>query len=101
LSLLYRPYVTKTTTLNLPSFHHTDISQAAADGRGATIFTNKNFNGRSTAIPANDFCTDIDNIFGNFDGKIRSVTVEKGYHCKFYTYVIPISLLLLGKTVGN
>ncbi|KAI4927231.1 uncharacterized protein J4E92_006398 [Alternaria infectoria] len=61
------------------------VKAAAADGRGATIFTDKNFNGRSTAIPANDFCTDIDNIFGNFDGKIRSVTVEKGYHCKFYT----------------
>ncbi|KAI4649634.1 hypothetical protein J4E93_003954 [Alternaria ventricosa] len=61
------------------------VPTAAADGRGATIFTDKNFNGRSTAIPANDFCTDMNNIFGNFDGKIRSVTVEKGYHCKFYT----------------
>jgi hypothetical protein len=78
------------------SLHNTNIPQASSDGRGATIFKDKNFKGQSTAIPANNFCTNINNIFGEFDGKIRSLTVEKGYQCKFYTYVTPITPLLLG-----
>lgn len=58
-----------------------------ADGRAATIFKHPNLaivNNDSTFIPANSYCTDISNIFGGFDGKIRSVSVEKGVKCNFY-----------------
>ncbi|KAH7071906.1 hypothetical protein BKA63DRAFT_554808 [Paraphoma chrysanthemicola] len=55
------------------------------DGRGATVFKEQNLKGDSTAIPSNLWCTDLNNIFGGFDYKVRSVIVEKGYRCRFYT----------------
>ncbi|KAH8723620.1 hypothetical protein GQ44DRAFT_828020 [Phaeosphaeriaceae sp. PMI808] len=54
------------------------------DGRGATICTLTDLRGASTAIPANAYCTDLDNIFGNFDGHVRSVQVEAGHQCRFH-----------------
>ena len=54
-------------------------------GRGATIFTGQNSSGSSTAIPGISFCADLTNLYGNFDGKVRSLTVEAGYRCQFYT----------------
>jgi hypothetical protein len=57
------------------------------DARAATLFKHPNLltvNHDSTFVPANFYCTDISNIFGGFDGKIRSVSVEKGFKCDFY-----------------
>ena len=54
------------------------------DGRAATIFKNANLGGESTFIPSNPYCTDISNIFGGFDGKVRSLSVAKGFKCDFY-----------------
>jgi hypothetical protein len=31
------------------------------------------------------WCTDLNNIFGDFDNKVRSMIVEKGFRCRFYT----------------
>ncbi|KAF1942260.1 hypothetical protein EJ02DRAFT_454459 [Clathrospora elynae] len=59
------------------------LPKASGDGRGATIWSEKNIQGRSTAIPANNYCTDMNNIFGDWDGKIRSIRVEAGYSCQF------------------
>ncbi|KAJ4364647.1 hypothetical protein N0V83_009244 [Neocucurbitaria cava] len=56
-----------------------------ADGRGATLWTLRAFQGSSVAIPASAWCTDMNNVFGNFDGKARSLSVEGGYKCQFYT----------------
>ncbi|CAO2653723.1 Nn.00g031340.m01.CDS01 [Neocucurbitaria sp. VM-36] len=55
------------------------------DGRGATIWTLRGFQGSSVAIPANNWCTDMNNVFGNFDGNARSLTVASSYKCQFYT----------------
>lgn len=54
------------------------------DARGATIFKRANLAGESTFIPANNYCTDMSNIFGSFDGEVRSLSVEKGVKCDFY-----------------
>ncbi|KAH3911704.1 hypothetical protein HBI56_140330 [Parastagonospora nodorum] len=55
------------------------------DGRGATIYTSPNFQGDSTFVPGtSSYCGDLNNIFGNFDGRVRSIVVEKGYRCQFY-----------------
>jgi hypothetical protein len=59
--------------------------QVSGDGRGATIYKGKNFTDSSTAIPANYYCTDLYNIVGQFDGKVRSIKVDAGYFCKFFT----------------
>jgi hypothetical protein len=61
-----------------------DSSVPRGDGRGATIFTALQLTGDSTAIPANEFCNDLNNIFGNFDGRVRSLAVENGYRCRVY-----------------
>ncbi|KNG46873.1 hypothetical protein DDE82_004266 [Stemphylium lycopersici] len=55
-----------------------------AAAAGATIYTSKHFAGDSTAIPANAWCTDLSSIFGDFDGHVRSLAVEKGYQCQFF-----------------
>ena len=64
----------------------------APDGRGATIYTSPNLTGFSTAIPGNAYCTDLNNIFGDFDGATRSITTEKGYQCSFFLYVIHLRM---------
>lgn len=61
--------------------------EARADGRAATLFKHTNLgvvNNDSTFVPANSYCTDISNIFGGFDGKVDSLSVEGGYKCNFY-----------------
>ena len=55
-----------------------------ADTRGATIFKRENLAGQSTFLPAINYCTDMSNIFGGFDGEVRSLTVEMGVKCDFY-----------------
>ncbi|KAF2623271.1 hypothetical protein BU25DRAFT_478499 [Macroventuria anomochaeta] len=60
------------------------LLEVRADGRAATIYKSANLSGESTFIPANNYCTNIDNIFGGFDGKIKSLGVEKGSKCDFY-----------------
>ncbi|KAJ4355268.1 hypothetical protein N0V95_003098 [Ascochyta clinopodiicola] len=58
-----------------------------SDARAATLFKHPNLetvNADSTFIPSIAYCTDISNIFGGFDGKIRSLSVEKGFKCNFY-----------------
>ncbi|KAJ4984212.1 hypothetical protein SVAN01_10320 [Stagonosporopsis vannaccii] len=54
------------------------------DSRAATIFKSPRLRGESTFIPANAWCTDVSNIFGGFDGQVRSLSVEKGCVCRFY-----------------
>jgi hypothetical protein len=60
------------------------LSAPPNDGHGATILTSPNLQGERTGIPGNAWCTDLNNIFGNFDGKVRSMVVEKGYTCQFH-----------------
>ncbi|UPX10019.1 uncharacterized protein EKO05_0000695 [Ascochyta rabiei] len=58
-----------------------------SDGRAATLFKHPDLatiNADSTFVPANAYCTDISNIFGGFDGNIRSLSVEEGFKCDFY-----------------
>ncbi|PSN71254.1 hypothetical protein BS50DRAFT_279128 [Corynespora cassiicola Philippines] len=60
------------------------------DGRGATVWKQRNFVGtlepnEKTAIPGNNYCANLDAVYGDWDKKIRSLTVEKGYKCSFYT----------------
>lgn len=54
------------------------------DGRAATIYKAAGAVGESTFIPANDYCTNISVVPGGFDGKIKSLSVEKGAKCDFY-----------------
>ncbi|KAF1926940.1 uncharacterized protein M421DRAFT_422176 [Didymella exigua CBS 183.55] len=56
----------------------------ASDARAATIFKSANTKGESTFIPANNYCTNISVVPGGFDGKIKSVSVEKDRKCDFY-----------------
>ncbi|KAF2193264.1 hypothetical protein K469DRAFT_715330 [Zopfia rhizophila CBS 207.26] len=63
---------------------------AKNDGRGATIYKQLNLQGedvpaKQTAIPGNSYCTDMNNIFGGWDGQVRSLVVEPNYKCQFYT----------------
>lgn len=61
---------------------------AAAEGQGAIIFTEPERKGDSAMIPGNAWCTDLSNIFGNFNGRVRSMVVEKGFPnfmCKYIT----------------
>ena len=69
-----------------PPQPNTDLPQykAPAAAAGATIYKSKHFAGDSTAIPANTWCTDLSDIFGDFDGQVRSLAVEKGYRCQFF-----------------
>lgn len=55
------------------------------DGRGASIYKNQTCGGDAFGIPGNsNYCTDLDNIFAQYDGKLRSFRVEKGYQCEFF-----------------
>lgn len=56
----------------------------ARDARAATIYKSANAVGESTFIPANNYCTNIAVVPGGFDGKIQSLSVEKGRKCDFY-----------------
>ncbi|KAF1912981.1 hypothetical protein BDU57DRAFT_541676 [Ampelomyces quisqualis] len=40
--------------------------------------------GEPASIPANNWCTDLNNIFGNFNNQVRSMIVEKGFKCGFF-----------------
>ncbi|KAL1795930.1 hypothetical protein ACET3X_006154 [Alternaria dauci] len=53
-------------------------------GAGGIIYKEPNFQGESTYIPSNLYCTDVNNIFGNFDGKVRSIKSMPGYQCQWY-----------------
>ena len=54
------------------------------DGRAATIYKTANLAGDSTFLPADNYCVDVSNIYGGFDGEIKSLSVEKGFKCDFY-----------------
>jgi len=59
--------------------------RAFLDGRGATLYKKQNAGGDGFAIPGNSgYCTDLDNVFGDYDGKVRSFSVEQGYQCEFF-----------------
>ncbi|KAH8631446.1 hypothetical protein IG631_13129 [Alternaria alternata] len=58
--------------------------QTRQSGAGGIIFKDQNFKGESTFIPGNLYCTDVNNIFGNFDGKVRSIKSLPGYQCQWY-----------------
>jgi hypothetical protein len=58
--------------------------QTRQSGAGGIIFKGQNFKGESTFIPGNSYCTDVNNIFGNFDGKVRSIKSLPGYQCQWY-----------------
>ncbi|KAF2786226.1 hypothetical protein K505DRAFT_202262, partial [Melanomma pulvis-pyrius CBS 109.77] len=71
------------------------------DGRGATIWKQQNMIGDivpadQTAVPGNAWCTNLNNIFGGWDKKVRSLVVQDGYKCQFYTeYDCPTAGLYL------
>lgn len=54
------------------------------DGRGATVYDAPNYQGDNTAIPGNNYCTDLFNLFGMWDGRIESLGVAAGYQCSFF-----------------
>ncbi|KAI8941735.1 hypothetical protein NX059_002940 [Plenodomus lindquistii] len=57
---------------------------AKTDGRGATIYTAPSLGGTAFAIPANEYCTNLNNVFADVDAKTRSIQTEKGYRCEFF-----------------
>ncbi|KAK1907726.1 hypothetical protein P3342_006055 [Pyrenophora teres f. teres] len=62
---------------DLPSFN---------DGRGCTIWKNQTC-GPDPGFPIpgdSGYCTDLDNLLSDYDGKVRSFRVEKGYQCEFF-----------------
>ena len=60
-------------------------ARAFLDGRGATLYKEQNAGGDGYAVPGgNGYCTDLDNIYADYDGKVRSFSVEQGYHCDFF-----------------
>ncbi|KAL7774012.1 hypothetical protein CFE70_003981 [Pyrenophora teres f. teres 0-1] len=64
---------------DLPSFN---------DGRGCTIWKNQTC-GPDPGFPIpgdSGYCTDLDNLLSDYDGKVRSFRVEKGYQCEFFLY---------------
>lgn len=54
------------------------------DARGATIYKIPNLQGENTSLPANNYCTDMTNIFGDFNNNVRGLIMEKGVKCIFY-----------------
>jgi hypothetical protein len=76
--------------------HPNKTLQAATegDGRGATIWSEQKYAGQSVAIPGNEYCADLGMIMPNLEGKGRSIMVEAGYSCQFYTYVAIVCVLL-------
>jgi len=59
------------------------------DARAATIYKSVGAVGdctfgACTFIPTNNYCTNISVVPGGFDGKIKSLSVEKGHKCDFY-----------------
>lgn len=75
------------TTASALSIFIPPTLELRGDGRAATLFKHPNLcevNNDSTFIPASPYCTDISNIFGGFDGRVKSLSVEKGFKCNFY-----------------
>ncbi|KAA8611850.1 hypothetical protein PtrSN002B_003184 [Pyrenophora tritici-repentis] len=56
------------------------------DSRGCTIFKDQTCGSDpGFAIPGDSgYCADLNNLFADYDGKVRSFRVEKGYQCEFY-----------------
>jgi hypothetical protein len=81
---IFKPLEVRSLPGTLPVQPKPAPVEIRGDGRAATIFKNANLGGESTFIPSNPYCTDISNIFGGFDGKVRSLSVEKGFKCDFY-----------------
>ncbi|RMZ70122.1 hypothetical protein GMOD_00000176 [Pyrenophora seminiperda CCB06] len=55
------------------------------DGRGATIYKGQSWSGDGFAIPGNSsYCTNLNNVFSDYDGKVRSFRVEARYQCEFF-----------------
>ncbi|KAE8872380.1 hypothetical protein PTNB73_01531 [Pyrenophora teres f. teres] len=64
---------------------HADLP-SSNDGRGCTIWKNQTC-GPDPGFPIpgdSGYCTDLDNLLSDYDGKVRSFRVEKGYQCEFF-----------------
>ncbi|KAJ4400725.1 hypothetical protein N0V91_008466 [Didymella pomorum] len=73
-----------TATILEPIDARTPVVLDTRDARAATIYKSGGVIGESTFVPANNYCTNISVIPGGFDGKIKSLSVEKGMKCDFY-----------------
>ncbi|KAF2245533.1 hypothetical protein BU26DRAFT_568108 [Trematosphaeria pertusa] len=64
--------------------------KSPSDGRAATLFKQQNLIGENVAtdytpLPADSGCIDMSSFFGNWEGKTRSLVVNAGFKCEFYT----------------
>ncbi|KAF1952306.1 hypothetical protein CC80DRAFT_495381 [Byssothecium circinans] len=65
--------------------------KSPADGRGATIFKQQDLAGDRVAtdytpIPVtDDFCFNLSSTYGGWYGAARSLVVNDGFKCEFYT----------------
>ncbi|KAL5406110.1 hypothetical protein PMIN06_004444 [Paraphaeosphaeria minitans] len=55
-----------------------------------TLFKAKNLAGKTsptdyTPVPADSGCLDLSSLYGAWEGKTRSLVVQAGYKCDFYT----------------
>ncbi|KAF2279221.1 uncharacterized protein EI97DRAFT_498738 [Westerdykella ornata] len=90
----------KATGINVPTNAHSIAAPVTAqDDRAATLYKqpNRPSGGQNRnhqdwiALPGNypgrGFCIDMSNLFGNWDEATRSLSVEKGFRCAFYSEV--------------
>ncbi|KAF2450247.1 hypothetical protein P171DRAFT_136723 [Karstenula rhodostoma CBS 690.94] len=55
-----------------------------------TLYKAKNLAGKTsptdyTPVPADSGCLDLSSLYGAWEGKTRSLVVQEGYKCDFYT----------------
>ncbi|KAJ4354148.1 uncharacterized protein N0V89_005881 [Didymosphaeria variabile] len=66
-----------------------DAPDFSNDG-ACTLYKAKNLAGKTsptdyTPIPADSGCLDLSSLYGAWEGKTRSLVVQEGYKCDFYT----------------
>ncbi|KAF2639561.1 hypothetical protein P280DRAFT_40459 [Massarina eburnea CBS 473.64] len=94
-SILVSALLSAATVSALPTanvFARTDYCEKSpADGRGATLFKQPNLVGDRiatdyAAIPVTrDSCFNLSSLFGAWYGAAKSLVVNEGYTCDFYT----------------
>ncbi|KAF2654886.1 hypothetical protein K491DRAFT_779186 [Lophiostoma macrostomum CBS 122681] len=70
-----------------------EVRTDGTDSRAATLYKSTTFSSPPSEqlpipIPSSSsppFCTDLSNVYGNFEGQVRGVAVEAGFRCTFYT----------------
>jgi hypothetical protein len=81
----------RTHSIRLTSCNMTNIAAQNFRNDGAcTLYKAKNLAGKTSPtdyvpVPADSGCLDLSSLYGAWEGKTRSLVVQKGYKCDFYT----------------